>query len=120
MAKPTKTTTKRVAKPKLVKSAPKPVEKKSAMQTGLRKKELVDRVVERSGKKKRDAKPVVEAMLAILGEALANGEQLNLMPMGKFVIKREKELENAKVMVCRIRQPKRPDGGGDTLPAGTQ
>jgi len=40
----------------------------------LKKKELVDLVVERSGIKKKDAKPVVEAMLAVLGETIAGLE----------------------------------------------
>lgn len=70
----------------------------------LRKKELIDRVVLRSGIKKKDAKPVIEAMLSVLGEALAADEVLNLQPLGKVMVKRTKELPNAKLMVCRIRQ----------------
>jgi len=70
----------------------------------LRKKELIERVVARSGIKKKDAKPVIEAMLAVLGEALASGEDLNLQPLGKVMVKRVKEHTNAKVMVTRIRQ----------------
>ncbi|HBQ36849.1 MAG TPA: DNA-binding protein [Rhodobacteraceae bacterium] len=72
----------------------------------LRKKELIDRVVARSGIKKKDAKPTIEAMLAVLGEAMAAGEELNLQPMGKVMIKRVMEKPNAKVLVCRIRQRK--------------
>ncbi|MCF6316628.1 MAG: HU family DNA-binding protein [Marinosulfonomonas sp.] len=72
----------------------------------LRKKELIERVVARSGIKKKDAKPTIEAMLAVLGEALASGEELNLQPLGKVMVKRVKEQPNAKVMVCRIRQRK--------------
>ena len=70
----------------------------------LRKKELIERVVARSGVKKKDAKPAIEAMLAVLGEALAAGEELNLQPLGKVMVKKTKELANAKMMVCRIRQ----------------
>ncbi|WP_428541182.1 HU family DNA-binding protein [Profundibacter sp.] len=70
----------------------------------LRKKELIERVVVRSGVKKKDAKPAIEAMLAVLGEALAAGEDLNLQPLGKVMVKKTKELPNAKMMVCRIRQ----------------
>ncbi len=70
----------------------------------LRKKELIERVVARSGVKKKDAKPTIEAMLAVLGEALAAGEELNLQPLGKVMVKKTKELANAKMMVCRIRQ----------------
>jgi len=70
----------------------------------LRKKELIERVVARSGVKKKDAKPAIEAMLAVLGEALAAGEDLNLQPLGKVMVKRTNQQKNAKVMVCRIRQ----------------
>ena len=77
----------------------------------LRKKELIERVVARSGVKKKDAKPTIEAMLAVLGEALAAGEELNLQPLGKVMVKKTKELPNAKMMVCRIRQRNAVDEG---------
>ncbi len=72
----------------------------------LKKKELIDLVVERSGIKRKDAKPAVEAALEVLGEALGKGQDLNLRPLGKVMIKQTKELDNAKVLVCRVRQPK--------------
>ena len=81
----------------------------------LRKKELIDRVVSKSGAKRKDAKPVVEAMLDVLGDALAQGEELNLQPFGKLKINRQKEMAGAKVFVCRIRQRKTVHGtGADT------
>lgn len=81
----------------------------------LKKKELIDRVVERSGIKKKDAKPVVEAMLAVLGEAINRGDELNLRPLGKVKVTRRKEAPNADVMVCKVRQPTgNPSGGSDS------
>ncbi len=74
----------------------------------MKKKELVDRVVTRSGIKKKDAKPVVEAMLAVLGEAMAEGRELNLQPMGRLKVARVKDTGNGQVLVCRVRQ-----GGGN-------
>jgi len=74
----------------------------------LRKKELIERVVAKSGSKKKDAKPAIEAMLEVLGTALANGEELNLPFLGKVMVKRQKEQPKANVMICRIRQPKKP------------
>ena len=71
----------------------------------LRKKELIDMAVERSGMKKKDAKPAIEAALAILGEALADGRDLNLRPMGKVKTQRREEKSNGTVIVCRVRQP---------------
>jgi nucleoid DNA-binding protein len=70
----------------------------------MRKKELIDLVVERSGIKKKDAKPVVEATLEILGEALAETRELNLQPLGKVKVRREKLMPNGRVMVTKIRQ----------------
>jgi nucleoid DNA-binding protein len=70
----------------------------------MRKKELIDLVVERSGIKKKDAKPVVEAMLAVLGEAVGNGRELNLQPLGKLRINRSLERSNGRIIVCKLRQ----------------
>jgi|TARA_B110000908_G_scaffold165885_1_gene216052 DNA-binding protein HU-alpha len=70
----------------------------------MRKKELIDLVVERSGIKKKDAKPVVEATLAILGEALAETRELNLQPLGKVKVRREKLMPNGRILVTKIRQ----------------
>ena len=71
----------------------------------MRKKELIALVVERSGIKKKDAKPVIESMLAVLGEAMADNRELVLPPFGKVKIQREKQLPNGRVMVVKVRQP---------------
>lgn len=104
---PAKTPAKSMAKPPaaaetpaVVVNAPTPVVSGPVM----RKKELIDAVVTRSGIKKRDAKPVVEAMLEVLGAALQEGRELNLQPMGKVKVKREKKMAEGKVLVTRIRQ----------------
>ena len=70
----------------------------------MRKRELLDAVINKSGIKKKDARPVVEAMLEVLGSALQDGRTLNLQPMGKFIVKHEKKLANGKVLTTRIRQ----------------
>lgn len=70
----------------------------------LKKKELIDLVVARSGIKKKDAKPVVEAVLAVLGETIASGRELNLQPFGKLRINRSEEKPNGRVIVCKLRQ----------------
>ncbi|SHJ92245.1 DNA-binding protein HU-alpha [Shimia gijangensis] len=71
----------------------------------LKKKDLIDAVVEQSGIKKKFAKPVIEATLAVLGETLADGRGLNLRPFGKMKIQRSKDVSNGKVMTVRVRQP---------------
>ena len=70
----------------------------------LKKKELIDTEVARSGIKKRDAKPVIEAMLAVLGETIADGRELNLAPMGKMKITRMKKTTKAHVITTRLRR----------------
>ncbi|WP_246079286.1 HU family DNA-binding protein [Parasedimentitalea maritima] len=70
----------------------------------MRKKELIDLVVERSGVKKKDAKPVVEAMLAVLGETIGEGRELNMQPLGKLRINRSEMRNNGRVIICKIRQ----------------
>ncbi|WP_245723249.1 HU family DNA-binding protein [Lutimaribacter saemankumensis] len=74
----------------------------------MKKKELIDVVVKRSGIKKKDAKPVVEAMLAVLGEELARGREMNVKPLGKVKINRIKQLPNGRVVMCKLRQNDAP------------
>ena len=70
----------------------------------LRKKELIDTVVARSGIKKRDAKPVVEALLAILGETVAEGRDIAIPPMGKLKVTRMKKTTKAQIVTMRLRR----------------
>ena len=58
----------------------------------LKKAEFIDRAVERGDVKKRDAKPAIEAALAVLSEALMAGEELNLPPMGKMRVVKSKDI----------------------------
>ncbi|MFN3208893.1 MAG: HU family DNA-binding protein [Roseovarius sp.] len=75
----------------------------------LKKPELLRLVADRADLNKNKVKPVVEAMLEVLGEALAEGRELNLKPFGKIKINRQKDVGNARVTVAKIRQSK--DGG---------
>lgn len=70
----------------------------------MRKKELLEAVVAQSGLKKKDVKPVVEAMLHVLGDALAQDRELNLPPFAKLKIQKVKQLSSARVTVARLRQ----------------
>lgn len=111
------TTTRRTAAPK---PAPAPdatvvSETPVSVTEQLGKKALIERAVIRSGLKKRDVKPSVEAALAVIGEALAAGESLNLEPLGKVHVKRRKTLANGEVLTARIRR-KRP-GASVPVPA---
>lgn len=72
----------------------------------LKKRELMDLVVERSGVKKKYAKPVIETMMEVLGEALAEERPLNLQPMGRVLPQRVKDVGKHRVIITRIRQSK--------------
>lgn len=78
----------------------------------LRKKELIDLVVARCDVKKRDAKPAIEAALAVLGEALKAGREVNLQPMGKIKTKRSKRVGNAQISTLHLRQNNAAQSGG--------
>jgi len=91
------------------------VTENAAADTGpeLKKQELLDKIVTRSEVKKKFAKPVVEAMLEVLGEALAEGRELNLQPLGKVKLNRTKETPNARIIIAKIRQSKQ--GGASVI-----
>ena len=87
------------AEPRLVR-----VSEPAMARPDLRKQELIAAVLDRCDIKKRDAKPVIEAMLAVLGEALAEGRGLNLEPMGKLRINRIEEKAGRRIVVAKLRQ----------------
>ncbi|MEX1236619.1 MAG: HU family DNA-binding protein [Roseovarius sp.] len=80
----------------------------------LKKQELIAQVVERSDIAKKYAKPVIEAMLSVLGDALAEGREVNLQPMGKIKPKRIKDGSKVRVIIANIRQPKSAGTAGAT------
>lgn len=80
----------------------------------MRKKELVDAVVSRSGVKPRYVKPAVEALLSEIAGAIAEGRGLDLPGLGKVKVQHSKKLSNGDVYAIRNRQskpvPARPAG----------
>lgn len=70
----------------------------------MRKKELIEAAVARAGVKKRDAKPAIEAALAILGETLVSGRGLNMPELGKVKVQNSKDLEEVQVVNLRLRR----------------
>lgn len=84
--------------------------------TVLKKPDLFAAVVERTNLKKRDVKPAVEAALAIIGEALARGEDVVLPPLGKVRVVKSKEVGGGvDVITLKLRTPKT---GVSAAPAG--
>ncbi|MBL4917885.1 HU family DNA-binding protein [Tabrizicola sp. DMG-N-6] len=80
----------------------------------LKKKELLSRVADLSGAKRKDVKPVLEAALRVLGEALSKGEELNLPPLGKVRVNRSKSDAGTDILTLRLRR----DTGGKSEEKG--
>ncbi|MCT8160286.1 HU family DNA-binding protein [Pseudoruegeria sp. SHC-113] len=91
-------------------------EEQGAAQAGavLNRKELLERVAAEADTRKQIARPIVEAMLTVLGKALANGEEINLPPMGNIKVKRTDDNEKALVVHARIRQSKSSEENVDS------
>jgi hypothetical protein len=77
----------------------------------LRKKDLVDRVAALSGAKKKTARDAVEATLALMGEALDRGEELNLPPFGKARVNRSRDVAGGTALILKLRRSGKGPGG---------
>lgn len=69
----------------------------------LKLRELVGRVVEASGAKKKDARTVVEATLEQLGAALLKGEELNLPGVGRIRVIKTMDKNGISLMTLKVR-----------------
>ena len=73
----------------------------------LQKRQLVAHVVRRTGLRSSDIKPVVEATLAELGNAIAAGMTLALPPLGRARVRHSIDRSGAEIVTLRVRR--RPD-----------
>ena len=81
----------------------------------VKKPDFLDRATKRSGVKRRDAKPAIEAALMELAETLLRGEELNLPPLGKLKVQKSKDLaKGAKALTLKLRTMKDGAGVGKT------
>ncbi len=71
--------------------------------TALKLRELVNRVAEATGGKKKGVKEIVEATLAQLGAALDKGEELNLPGVGKVRVARLADKDGRSMMTLKVR-----------------
>jgi nucleoid DNA-binding protein len=70
----------------------------------LRKKELIERVAAVSGVKKQDTRAIIDAVLSVLGDALAAGETLALPPLGKARVNRHKDVDGGEILTVKLRR----------------
>ena len=79
----------------------------------MTRKDFLARVLEKSGKTSRsDVRAIVEAALSSLGEVLANGSDVDALPLGRVRLVREKDTERATVMMLKVTISKRVKGQG--------
>ena len=76
----------------------------------VQKRDFVDRVVAATGARKTDARPIIEATLDQLGEALAAGETLAVPPFGRARINRVRDQRGGEIITLRLRRKARDDG----------
>jgi DNA-binding protein HU-alpha len=84
-------------------AAPETVDEASSAVT-LKKQDLLARVAALSGAKRKDVKPILEAALQVLGDALSKGEELNLPPLGKVKVNRSKAESGTEILMLRLRR----------------
>ena len=77
----------------------------------LKMKDLIDKVVTSTGAKKADVRAVIEATLAALGDALSNGDTLNLPPFGRAKVSRTADAGSGKAMTVKLRRPSAAGSG---------
>ncbi|ADE86314.1 HU family DNA-binding protein [Rhodobacter capsulatus] len=80
-----------------------------AVRVQVKKKDFVERVVLRSGAKKPAARDLTEAVLAVLGEALAKGETLVLPPLGKISVARAVGKSGGEILHVKLRRMALPE-----------
>ncbi len=103
MARSTKSGPKAPAK-KAAKPAPKAEADQVDVVQELRKKALVEKAAARAGVNKKTARDVLDAAFAEIGEALSRGEGLNLPPLGKGRVNRQKESGTREVIILKLRR----------------
>lgn len=86
----------------------------------LKKPELLGRLSAVTGLPKSRVRPVMEAMLEILGEAVADGREMQLPPMGKVKPLRSKEQGAARISHLKIRQVAQKETDGAKAGAPTK
>ncbi len=84
----------------------------------MKTRNLVDKVALATGAKKKGLKEIVEATLAALGDALTRGDDLNLPPLGKAKVNRQRDIATGgEVLIVRIRRGGGGGGKGDDAQA---
>ena len=69
----------------------------------LRKAEFAEAVAAGTGLKKAEVRPVLDAVLAEMGRALARGDALLLPPLGKLTVSRRRGKPGTEVTILKLK-----------------
>ena len=83
-------------------------------------RDLIDRVIARSGVKPRYVRPVVDALLVELGEMLEEAETMQLQPLGTVKVQRRKDVTDGEVIITKVKRKKDTPEGDDPLAAAAE
>ncbi len=76
---------------------------------GLTRKEFLERAMARAGQgRKGGPRAAIDAALATLAEALGEGREVNLPPLGKLRVVKEREGGKGRVLTLRLALPRAP------------
>lgn len=105
-ATPSKAPTKTASKPKsYAVASTQPLQAETVNVAKLvKRKEFLERVLERTDMKPKDVKPVMDATLAVLGQLISEGEELNIKPLGRVKVNRQKKNPSATISILKVRQ----------------
>jgi DNA-binding protein HU-alpha len=81
----------------------------------IKKKDMVERVATASGVKKADVKAVLDATFVLIAERLAAGDELQVPPLGRLRMLREKDTGRARIATLRLQLAGDEDGSKDPL-----
>lgn len=84
-------------------TAPKFESKPKAKIEALKRRTLLEAVAMRVGFKRTDARDVMDAVLVEMAEALDQGRDLILPPFGKVMLRKDKDGQDGRPMVARIK-----------------
>nr|WP_111297865.1 DNA-binding protein [Paracoccus saliphilus] len=70
----------------------------------VQKRDFIDRVLAATGARRNEARPIIEATLAQLGQVLSAGQTLAVPPLGRARINLEKDARGGDVITLRLRR----------------
>lgn len=72
--------------------------------TVVQKRDFIDRVLAETGARRAEARPIIEATLAQLGQVLSAGQTLAVPPLGRARIALERDARGGEVITLRLRR----------------